>query len=339
MLKLQKEHASAETSPYTEKTETKDKKESETTADTKPAETAGIQTETMPESMEQTEETAESASETISEETVPSETADTETTEQETQEPLHVSNLTASAISVNCLKVTWDAIDGYDYEVSVNTNAPYSENMYFHFKEKNLLYLTALREDSEYEISVVPMTETEAVQPETVVGHTEKVTVVYDFDQDEEAYSQYRDSGTLYATNFFAGERASGLTAQPASGAIAGSICDPVTGTGICRDEYGDYCAALGAFFGHDWDRYLVTFQNGQQITVKQCDDKGAKWYHTVGGNDLNRNLVEFIWSGSRAPDCVMYAGTWGDFNWNGLILDHIASIQKIEYPEKPIAY
>lgn len=223
----------------------------------------------------------------------------------------------------------------------METEAPYQENIYQYFKEKNLLYLTGLRENSEYTVHITPIVgEGETAQEETVTGHTEQVVVVYNFDEDEEAYAQYKDSGVLYATDFFAGERASGLTAQPASGAIAGSIKDPIYDTSIRVDEYGDFCVAMGQFFGQDWDRYLITMQNGQQFTVKQCDDKGLKWYHAIGGNDTNRNIIEFIYdSDSNVPSGVWYTGTWGSFFWNGLAFSHIQSIQKIEYPENTVEY
>lgn len=278
-------------------------------------------------------------------ETIPAPETTRPVTEPAPTEPpivtVPVNNLQASTISVSCLKVTWEPEQNREYEVSVDTNAPYLENMYFHFKEKGILYLTGLRENSEYKITVSAITgENEQAVPATTTGHTEKVVVIYNFDEDADAYAQYKDSGVLYSTNFFAGERASGLTAQPASGAIAGSIKDPIYDTTIRVDEYGDFCVAMGTFFGHDWDRYLITLQNGQQFTVKQCDDKGAKWYHPIGGNDNNRNIIEFIYdSDANVPPGVWAAGTWGAFFWNGLAFDHIASIQKINYPDNPVTY
>ena len=270
----------------------------------------------------------------FSDETLPAPVPETETEPQ----VIAVSNLQISTISVSCLKVTWDC--DRDVAVTVETEAPYQENIYQYFKTKNLLYLTGLRENSEYTVHVTPIVgEEETAQTETITGHTEQVNVVYNFDEDEEAYAQYKDSGVLYATDFFAGERSTGLTAQPASGAIAGAVNDPVTDTGICRDEYGDYCVAMGQYFGQDWDRYLITMQNGQQITVKQCDDKGMRWYHEVGNDDTNRNIVEFIYYGSSMPSGVRTTGTWGSFFWNGLAFSHIQSIQKINYPENQIEY
>ena len=249
-----------------------------------------------------------------------------------------INNVQISSISVNCLKVTWDAIDGVDYTATVASEAPYQENIYYYYKDKGLLYITALRENSEYTVTLTPSID--SIEPATVTGHTETVDVVYNFDEDEEAYAQYKDSGVFYATDFYAGERASGLTSQPASGAIAGSIKDPIYGTTIRMDEYGDFCVAMGTFFGHDWDRYLITLQNGQQFTVKQCDDKGSKWYHAIGGNDTNRNIIEFIYdSDANVPSGVWATGTWGSFFWNGISFDHIASIQKINYPDTIVSY
>lgn len=274
-----------------------------------------------------------------------SETAVTDTvavteTATEAVQTVRVDGLNVSTISVSCLKVTWNGEQGRDYEVSVDTQAEYTENIYYLFKSNSLLYITGLRENSEYDITITPIIhENETAEPSTVTGHTEQVHVVYDFDANPESYAIYKDSGVLYATDFFAGEKAGGLTAQPSSGAIYGAINDPITDTGICRDEFGDYCAALGEYFGSTWDRYLIEFDNGQQITVKQCDSKGYRWYHPVGNDNSNRNIVEFIWYGSSAPSNVMYSGTWGYCNWNGLIMTQIRSIKKIDYPENIVEY
>lgn len=126
------------------------------------------------------------------------------------------------------------------------------------------------------------------------------------------------------------------MKAQPASGAIYGSVVDPITNTGIRRDEYGDYCAALGLFYGYDWDRYLVELENGTQFTVKQCDSKG--WaddgegkYHNFGGD--GKCIVEFIYDDNSLPSCVAFSGSWGYYNWCGLDLGaNIKSIKKINY-------
>lgn len=314
--------------------ETTEESETETTEMLTEAEKETEQ-ETIPETESETVISTEGSIEVLSAQAENPEAPAAEAqTEAETEpQAVAVSNLKVSTISVSCLKVTWDS--DRDCTVTVDTKAPYQENIYFYFKEKNLLYLTGLRENNEYTVHVTP----NVAEGETVTGHAEQVVVIYNFDEDPEAYAQYKDSGVLYATDFFAGERASGLTAQPASGAIAGSVNDPITDTGICRDEYGDYCAAMRVFFGHDWDRYLITFQNGQQITVKQCDDKGYRWYHTVGGDDTNMNIIEFIWYGASAPSGVMYTGTWGSFFWNGFEFSHVQSIQKINYPDNPVEY
>ena len=130
-------------------------------------------------------------------------------------------------------------------------------------------------------------------------GKTETVEVIYEF--------PYEDGWT----DCFAGERASGLRVSPASDAIYGSIVDPITDTGIRRDEYGDYCAALGLFYGLDGDRYCIELENGTQFTVKQCDSKG--WaddgegkYHNFGGS--GKCIVEFIYDDYNLPSCVAFS-------------------------------
>ena len=176
-----------------------------------------------------------------------------------------VKGLEVSTISVSCLKVEWESEPDREYTVTCEAVSPdyaYYDNMYFEFKSDSLCYITGLREGTEYTVTVEPVILSEEENTEAVPvsenGKTETVEVIWDFPH-EDGW-----------TNCFAGERASGLKAQPASGAIYGSVVDPITNTGIRRDEYGDYCAALGLFYGYDWDRYLVELENGTQFTVKQ---------------------------------------------------------------------
>ncbi len=161
-------------------------------------------------------------------------------------------------------------------------------------------------------------------------GKTETVEVIYEF--------PYEDGWT----NCFAGERASGLTAMPSSGAIYGSKVDTITDTGIRRDDYGDYCCAMGVWYGYCNDRFLIELENGTQFTTKICDSKGYAddgegKYHNFGGS--GKCIVEFIYDDGNLPSCVAFSGSWGYYNWNGLDLGaNIKSIKKINYGE-PVDY
>ena len=250
-----------------------------------------------------------------------------------------VTDLKASTISVSTIKVEWKAEKGRDYtvECSTETQGEYVDNMYFEFRGNSLCYINGLREGSEYEITVTPeLKENEdkstKLKGKTVKAETEKVEVIWEFEPIDGW------------TSAFAGEPASALKNMPASGAIYGSIPDPVTHTGIRRDQYGDYCAALGLHFGLDGDRYLVEMNNGTQFTVKQCDSKGwaddgeGKW-HWFGGVGNGKCIIEFIYDDVSLPGCVAYNGSWGYWNWYGLDLgSNIKSIKKINYGE-PIEY
>lgn len=253
---------------------------------------------------------------------------------QSESEPVVISadNLNVSTISVSCLKVTWDAEPERKYTMSCKANDPdyaYADNIYYVIKDNGFCYITGLRENTEYTITVAPvLSEEEKAEyiSESAVsgGKTETVEVIYEF--------PFEDGWT----NCFAGEKASGLRAMPASGAIYGSVVDPITDTGIRRDEYGDYCAALGLFYGLDNDRYLVELQNGTQFTVKQCDSKGYAddgqgKYHNFGNG--GKCIIEFIYDDYNWPSCVAFSGSWGYYNWNGLDLTaNIKSIKKINY-------
>ena len=238
---------------------------------------------------------------------------------------LKVENAQIEATSVSELKVTWDAEEDRTYTLGWETEAPYSENIEFVFYEDGTAYLTGLRIDSEYKVTITPELkegEDAMVMSAELVGHTPNIEVIQDFER-EEGW-----------TSCFAGERASGLTAMPSSGAIYGSQVDNVTGTGIRRFENGDYCCAMGVWYGYCGDRFLIELDNGIQFTTRICDSKGfgddgEGRYHNFGNG--GKCVVEFIYDDYNLPSCVAFSGSWGYYDWNGLDLcSNIKSIQKL---------
>lgn len=105
---------------------------------------------------------------------------------------------------------------------------------------------------------------------------------------------------------------------------------------------HGDYCCAMGVWYGYCNDRFLIELENGTQFTTKICDSKGYAddgegKYHNFGGS--GKCIVEFIYDDGNLPSCVAFSGSWGYYNWNGLDLGaNIKSIKKINYGE-PVDY
>lgn len=240
-----------------------------------------------------------------------------------------------TAVSVSCIKLEWELDVNHSYSVSAVSEAPYAENIRYVFTAQNVCYITGLRENSAYHVTLTPIAndkEDIVCVPFELDGRTQAVEVIEEFER-EEGW-----------TSCFAGERASGLTAMPSSGAIYGSFADNITGTGIRRKENGDYCCAMGLFYGTVGDRFLVELDNGIQFTVQICDSKG--WaddsdgdgiadgrFHWFGGEGNGKNIIEFIYDDYSLPPSVAFYGSWGIANWNGLDLcSDIASIKKINY-------
>lgn len=244
-----------------------------------------------------------------------------------------VGDVTVETLSVSCLKVT--AEYGRDCTISVETDAPYEENITV-LENEGCYYLTGLRENSEYTVTVTPvLSESEersgvVAISTTTTGKTTRVTLLQEYPK-EEGW-----------TNCFAGERASGLTLYPSYDAIVDTKVDEITGTGIRRNEFGDYCCAMGLWYGKVGDRFLVELENGTQFTVQICDSKGMAddadgdgepdgRFHWFGHEDEGKCVIEFIYDSAYLPDKVLKAGSWGYYNWNGLDLRaNIESIHKI---------
>lgn len=158
-------------------------------------------------------------------------------------------NLTASTISVSCIKLAWNGDENEEYIVTLTQLTPddYIDNVYFEFKSNTLCYVTGLRENTAYQFDI---SDSDDNILDTTTGKTETVEIIEEF--------AYEDGWT----NCFSYENAKGLTANPSWSAIQGAVPDSITDTGIMRDEYGDYCCAMGTYYGYCGDRFLVVIGN-----------------------------------------------------------------------------
>ena len=222
-------------------------------------------------------------------------------------------NLQASTISVSCIKLTWNGDEETEYTVTLTQTVPddYIDNVYFEFKSNTLCYVTGLRENTAYQFDISDS------DGNVIAETTEKTETV-------EVIQEYAHEDGW--TNCFTYENAKGLTADPSWSAIQSAEPDKVTNTGIMRDAYGDYCCAMGTFYGYCGDRFLVTLENGTQFTVKICDSKGDRRYHDFGNG--GKSVIEFIHADGYLPDCTAFSGNYGLYNWSGLDLN--ANIESI---------
>lgn len=229
----------------------------------------------------------------------------------------------ATTISVSCIRLEWNGASEMDYKVTAIQLVPddYIDNIYFEFKSDTLCYVTGLRENTEYQFNICDSADNILA---TTTAKTETVEVIQEY--------EYQDGWTCC----FAYENANGLTLNPSYSAIQGCSVDKVTNTGIMRDEYGDYCCAMGTFYGYCGDRFLITLENGTQFTTKICDSKGDRIFHPFGGD--GKCIIEFIHADGYLPECVSQTGNYGSYNWSGLSFDNIQSIKKINYGE-PVEY
>lgn len=108
---------------------------------------------------------------------------------------------------------------------------------------------------------------------------------------------------------------------------------DTITNTGIRRDEYGDYCCAMGVWYGYCHDRFLIELENGTQFTkyhIYQLPD-GDK-YHGIrfeSMEQLKRDGVQLNLEDYQ----LVYEDTVDDFKGNDT-LESLFTKFNIDHPE-----
>lgn len=228
---------------------------------------------------------------------------------------------TADPLSVSEIKLCIDTpIDVLSINCQPVNDSRYTENITIRQQSPNIYYITGLRENTGYAINIKPCA-IETYNPLTLIISTLDVDVseTFHIEPDE--------------TGYFAYETAAGLTLDPSKSAISDAFVDDITNTGIMRNDNGDYCVAMGLYFGQCNDRFLVTLVNGVQFTVKICDSKGKAddgngKYHCFGEN--GKCFIEFIHSPDALPEDILLSGNYATQDFDGLKLDEIAMIQKI---------
>ena len=252
------------------------------------------------------------------------ELADNKTLGSSNQNPLE---LNGSAISVSTIKLTYNHQHNGSYYIICRDNekpTEYAENIRFDFIAEGVCYITGLRANTRYDIHIFELSHNEInlATDSSIVIATENPQVIQKF--------PYEPGDT----NYFTYAELSSITGGLAANYIQDLVSDPVTSTGIMRDEYGDYCVSMGSWYGSRGDRFLIELENGVQFTVKICDSKGladdgAGRYSNFG--DDGKNIITFI-TGDYLPASVVLTGNYGSFEWSGLIFDNIKSIDKINY-------
>ena len=106
-------------------------------------------------------------------------------------EPPRVENLSASTISVSCIKAEWNGEEGKDYELTVtptDDNTGYTESICIKFEGNSKSYITGLREGSEYEIVVKELDDNDKpIESSAAVKlcSTESVEVIEEFEYED----------------------------------------------------------------------------------------------------------------------------------------------------------
>ncbi len=180
--------------------------------------------------------------------------------------------LTATTISVSCIRLKWNGDGDAEYTVTVFQSVcdDYIDNIYFEFKSNTICYVTGLRENSEYTFEVADENNNVLA---TAVQRTEAVEVIQEFDYID-GWTNCFAMGTFFG---YCGDRF--LITLENGTQFTIKICDskgdrvyhPFGGDGKCivefiyADGYFPDCVAISGNYGsYNW--YGLNFDNIQSI-------------------------------------------------------------------------
>lgn len=222
----------------------------------------------------------------------------------------------------NSILISWDADASRSYEIYLSGMSNTVYDSYFDFSfGLGTCVISGLESGISYTVRVTPLLSDEekeaGCESTTQIFPAENIVVLDKPTASKEYKVEQAQNKYPYVLDSVADQNA-----------IAECFPDMVTGTGILRNELGDYCVAMSSFYGNVSDRYHITLSNGMDFNVYQVAVNGSGEYETDG---MYHILMRFVTEESDLPASVKKTGDYGTGAWKGFTLNNIEKIEKIK--------
>lgn len=222
----------------------------------------------------------------------------------------------------NSILISWDADASRSYEIYLSGMSNTVYDSYFDFSfGLGTCVISGLESGISYTVRVTPLLSDEekeaGCESTTQIFPAENIVVLDKPTASKEYKVEQAQNKYPYVLDSVADQNA-----------IAECFPDMVTGTGILRNELGDYCVAMSSFYGNVGDRYHITLSNGMDFNVYQVAVNGSGEYETDG---MYHILMRFVTEESDLPASVKKTGDYGTGAWKGFTLNNIEKIEKIK--------